>query len=217
MAVRIIDLCAIGVLAGLSNVQAFTSFCIFPIDRFATTGRKPNGAVRMPRQPHSVSTVHGEGNTMKIVDEKPTSKAPPFSEAVRVPKYPTARGTTVDSRQIISKGEARRHMSAIRLSHILFATKPLAASALAELRSATISFDSLACQISNCAATRDRHGEIGWVSVDEEGGKNEVLNEILPLAARMKVMKSSCKVREDKRKQSSLKQFAGFHFKMNLH
>ena len=99
------------------------------------------------------------------------------------PKYPTKRGSTIDSRKIIAGGSGRDHLSAVRLKHIVFASEELAEQSLASLRSAQMSFDELASQISNCAETRDKGGEIGWVSVSP-GADNEHLDLILPEEAR---------------------------------
>ena len=55
------------------------------------------------------------------------------------------------------------------------------------MRSAQTNFDDLAAQISNCAETRDKGGEIGWVSVSQFGD-NEHLDLILPEVARIEVL-----------------------------
>lgn len=87
----------------------------------------------------------------------------------------------------------------MRLSHVLFASKDLALNSLTALRSAAITFDDLAKQISNCAETRQRGGEIGWVSVghgnddDDDATKNEHLDLILPSEAREQVLQMSTK------------------------
>ena len=107
-------------------------------------------------------------------------------------KYPTQRGSTVDSRKIVSQGLAQSNLQAIRLKHILFATEDLAKASLNELRSAGIFFDDLAKQLSNCAETRDEGGEIGWVNIETDG--NEHLDLILPKHAREKVFQTSTKV-----------------------
>ena len=107
-------------------------------------------------------------------------------------KYPTQRGSTVDSRKIVSQGLAQSNLQAIRVKHILFATEDLAKASLNELRSAGIFFDDLAKQLSNCAETRDEGGEIGWVNIETDG--NEHLDLILPKYAREKVFQTSTKV-----------------------
>ena len=108
-----------------------------------------------------------------------------------LPKYPTQRGTTTDSRQIVAGGAGRDHLTAIRLKHIVFATKELASQSLKQLRSAQISFDDLAAQISNCAETKDKGGEIGWVSVIDSN--NEHLDLIFPKEAREETLQSTTK------------------------
>ena len=107
-------------------------------------------------------------------------------------KYPTQRGSTVDSRKIVSQGLAQSNLQAIRLKHILFATEDLAKASLNELRSAGLFFDDLAKQLSNCAETRDEGGEIGWVNIETDG--NEHLDFILPKHARDEVFQTSTKV-----------------------
>lgn len=110
------------------------------------------------------------------------------------PKYPTLRGSTVDSRKIISGGSAgREHLSAIRVKHVLFASEDLALQSLSKLRSAEIDFEDLAAQISNCAETRNKGGEIGWVSSSEADAANEHLDLMLPKNARENVIEKSIK------------------------
>lgn len=87
------------------------------------------------------------------------------STTTPAPKYPTLRGTTVDARQIIKTGAARQYLTAIRLAHILFASRDLADASLHRLRSADITFQELAEQISACTETRDKGGALGWVNV----------------------------------------------------
>jgi|AntRauTorckE5430_2_1112549.scaffolds.fasta_scaffold00259_19 tRNA-2-methylthio-N6-dimethylallyladenosine synthase len=106
--------------------------------------------------------------------------------------YPTERGSTVDSRKVVAGGSGRDNLTAVRLKHIVFASEELAKLSLAQLRSAQTSFDDLASQISNCAETRDKGGDIGWASVFE-GANNEHLDLILPDAARSKVLGTSTK------------------------
>jgi len=65
---------------------------------------------------------------------------------------------------------------------------------LAKLRSASINFDDLAEQISNCAETRDKGGEIGWISSTEDDKANEHLDLILPKTSRVRVMEKTIKV-----------------------
>lgn len=107
-------------------------------------------------------------------------------------KYPTQRGSEVDSRKIIASGSGRQHLTAVRLKHIVFASEELASQALSSLRSAQINFDDLAKQISNCMETRDKGGEIGWVSISSDAD-NEHLDTILPETARDEVLRLSTK------------------------
>lgn len=115
------------------------------------------------------------------------------SSSTPTAKYPTERGSEVDSRKIIAGGSGRDHLTAVRLKHIVFASKELANESLLLLRSAQTSFDDLAIQISSCIETRDKGGEIGWVSVYEQGSENEHLDLILPRDARIQVLDSTTK------------------------
>lgn len=83
----------------------------------------------------------------------------------RKPKYPVQRGEEIDSRKIVSN--SRQHLTAIRLNHILFASEELATQTLYGLKTATLAFDELALQVSNCALTRNEKGAIGWVNTNE--------------------------------------------------
>mmetsp|Transcript_15256 Transcript_15256/g.23744 ORF Transcript_15256/g.23744 Transcript_15256/m.23744 type:complete len:686 (+) Transcript_15256:99-2156(+) len=137
----------------------------------------------------STTTKHSLRMVANPIESSSSTEAPSVKN--RVSKYPTARGSEVDSRKIVSTP-----LKAIRLSHILFASQDLADQSLARVRSASISFDDLALQISNCAETRDHGGSIGWVSVvstSEEVDKNEHLDPILPLEARNEVLSMSSK------------------------
>jgi len=95
------------------------------------------------------------------------------------PKYPTKRGETVDARDIVIT--ARRHLQAIRIYHILLATEDLALESLHRLRASKVGFAELASLVSACELTRDKDGEIGWMSVTTDS--NEHLDEILPRKA----------------------------------
>lgn len=89
------------------------------------------------------------------------------------PAYPTARGTTTDSRQIIATGAGRQYLTAVRLAHVRLATEELATQALHQLRDGSVRLADLAQQISACPATRDAGGEIGWVSVEKNEHEDE--------------------------------------------
>ncbi len=109
-------------------------------------------------------------------------------------KYPTSRGSEVDSRKIIATGAGRQHLTAIRLAHVLFASEELAQTSLHQLRTATISFQELAGQISLCTETRKEGGSIGWITIqDEDGSKNEHLDAIFPRVAREQAIRISTK------------------------
>jgi len=118
----------------------------------------------------------------------PSKKAPKFG-LTPPSKYPTQRGQTVDSRKIIATGAGRLHLTAVRIAHILFASMDLAETSLHELRKANLSFEELAKQISMCSESRDKGGSVGWVTIDDQdGSKNEHLNEIFPPQARQQAI-----------------------------
>lgn len=114
-----------------------------------------------------------------------------------VPKYPTTRGSEIDSRKIIAVGAGRQHLTAIRIQHILFRSEELAVSSMNELRSAAISFEELAKIISACSETRELGGSIGWMQVNERSpsGKsaNEHLDALFPREAREQTVHISTK------------------------
>jgi hypothetical protein len=121
-------------------------------------------------------------------------------------KYPTARGSEVDSRKIIATGAGRQHLTAIRLAHILFASEDLAQASMHELRTASITFEELAGQISLCTQTREEGGAIGWITIKEEKEEldesgdgssiiktNEHLDGIFPREAREQAVQITTK------------------------
>lgn len=127
------------------------------------------------------------------------------SKAVNV-KYPTSRGSEVDSRLFInykkktgtssspspptpsdgssssySTSSSTSPLLALRVSHILFASRELATQTLDKLTSATANteewnFEHVAKSISNCAETRDEGGEVGWVNLNEEFSSYDTYN-----------------------------------------
>ena len=108
-------------------------------------------------------------------------------------KYPTARGETTDSRKIIATGAGRQYLTAVRLSHILLATEELAVSSLHQLRNGDVRLEELASQLSACAETRNKGGEIGWVSVREDEVEQSHLDGLLPIEARRQVIRITTK------------------------
>ena len=152
-----------------------------------------------------VSTSSSSSNSENVVKEK---EKKPLDIM-----YPTKRGMTVDSREIIASGLARQNLRAIRLKHILFASEELAEASLSRVRSSELTFEELAQQISNCAETREHGGEVGWVNVDgffsnlhistnndddtnhyNKDTSNEHLDAILPEQARFQTLQLSTKV-----------------------
>jgi tRNA-2-methylthio-N6-dimethylallyladenosine synthase len=109
-------------------------------------------------------------------------------------KYPTARGSEVDSRKIIATGAGRQALTAIRVAHVLFASDELAQASLHELRTGSITFEELAGQISLCTGTRDEGGSIGWITIDDkDGARNEHLDVIFPADARERAIQITTK------------------------
>lgn len=118
------------------------------------------------------------------------------SSSTPLPKYPTARGSTVDSRKLIFTGAGRQYLTAVRLSHILFASREMADASLHRVRSATVSFQELAEQISLCEGTRDKGGALGWISVnhDRDGeDPDEHLDLLFPAQAREQLVQITTK------------------------
>jgi hypothetical protein len=151
----------------------------------------------IPRHQQRRISHHGEAKSVEkwrhrqLSRRKVSTNDRPSSQFISTPpsKYPTQRGTTVDSRKIIATGSGRLHLTAVRLAHILFASEDLAEASLHELRTASISFEDLAQQISLCTETRKNGGAIGWVTLDDhDGSKNDHLNGLFPKEARVQAM-----------------------------
>lgn len=160
-----------------SLLTAFVALC------WVVDGYAPALLHSFPRRKLSLRMVSTSNDT-------PTDKfslTPPS-------KYPTERGSEIDARKIIATGAGRQHLTAIRLSHILFASDELAQASLHELRTAAISFEDLASQISLCTETREQGGSVGWITIkDEDGTKNEHLNGIFPWEAREQMVQVTTK------------------------
>lgn len=169
-------LAVLAVLAGVAllggTVQAFT----------ATTSRSKAGTT----------------TALRMVSTSPNPKLPfTNSGGIITPdsKYPTARGSEVDSRKIIATGAGRQHLTAVRIQHILFQTEDLAEASLHQVRSAAIPFEEMATQISACSETRDKGGKIGWITMDEQDDPsvNEHLDLIFPKEAREQMIQITTK------------------------
>lgn len=129
------------------------------------------------------------------------------SASLSAAAYPTARGSEVDSRKIIATGAGRKYLTAVRLAHILLLSDDMAQDCLHQLRSATISFEDLARQISHCAETRHLGGELGWISTtisststttsdDDDAvvdNKDQHLDAVFPQQARENVVQITTK------------------------
>ena len=105
-------------------------------------------------------------------------------------KYPTKRGSVVDSRLFIDykitsntnekisssnnsnddddEEEASSPLLALRLNHILFASHEMATSTLDKLTKSQWNFEEMASIVSNCELTREEGGSIGWVNLGED-------------------------------------------------
>lgn len=143
---------------------------------------------------HSEVTVVGNWHSRQLSRRRVSTNDQSIAQAQKFSstppsKYPTQRGSTVDSRKIIATGSGRLHLTAVRLAHILFASSDLAEASLHELRTASISFEDLATQISLCTETRKNGGAIGWVTLDDQDGrKNEHLDGLFPREARVQAV-----------------------------
>lgn len=102
---------------------------------------------------------------------------------------------------------------ALRLSHILFASRELAVQTRAKLTQSEWNFEEMASRVSNCGETREEGGGVGWVNLGEdfdggvdgddangdvEVGKkkknpNEHLDLILPPSARKEILSTPSK------------------------
>jgi len=137
---------------------------------------------RVPRPLHRLhSTVEKSGAA--TTEEKEIIVTSPITGSETNIKYPTARGSLVDSRLIIdyktSKNNNNRNdisdddgstspLLALRLSHILFASEELAAQTLDKLTKAEWNFEDMATKVSNCGETREEGGNIGWLNLGED-------------------------------------------------
>ncbi|GKY93965.1 hypothetical protein MPSEU_000363400 [Mayamaea pseudoterrestris] len=151
---------------------------------------------------------HQQNQRVAVAQLNMVLETPQQQQQRTASKYPTTRGSEVDSRKIIASGAARKHLQAVRLKHVLFATEPLALASLHDLRSATLEFEQLAKMVSACSLTRDKGGAIGWVNVggndaenvnddedhDDSSNSNEDhLDELIPRAARQQLVQMSTK------------------------
>lgn len=134
-------------------------------------------------------------------------------------KYPTARGSEVDSRLIVDYKTRYQQQTrasdkmdassspllALRLSHILFVTEELAKQSLEKLTKAEWNFEEMAKVVSNCPETRLEGGGVGWVDLNEDFSSshdtttsskknpNQHLDLILPASARKQILSTPTK------------------------
>ena len=142
----------------------------------------------------SIRSTEQNNFLLSMISSSSVSNIPTGGLNDTLSKYPTQRGTTVDSREIVAQGAGKKYLTAVRLSHILFQSEELASISLNRLRAGDISFDDLAKQISNCDETREHGGHIGWASCSEGDGTNEHLDGFFPAEARIEAMDLSTKV-----------------------
>lgn len=95
-------------------------------------------------------------------------------------------------------------MLALRLSHILFASRDLAAQTLEKLTKSEWNFEEMARAVSNCGETREEGGSVGWINLGEDfweddgdnsqrKNPNEHLDLILPPSARKEILSTPTK------------------------
>ncbi|CAB9524412.1 tRNA-2-methylthio-N(6)-dimethylallyladenosine synthase [Seminavis robusta] len=121
----------------------------------------------------SSAAMTRHSTTRRMVLSSPRETTTNTTSTTPLPRYPTLRGTEVDSRKIIATGAGRQYLTAIRLAHILFASRELAEVSLHQLRAAHTGFSDLAQQISSCTATRDKGGSLGWMNVPKQQQDDE--------------------------------------------
>ncbi|KAL7546633.1 hypothetical protein ACHAWF_009966 [Thalassiosira exigua] len=207
----VLGLLALSVVLGAGSAPPALAFRLAPLPPTTTSRRG-----RIPRR-------EGLRSTAERTDA--VAAAPvvgPVTGSETNVKYPTARGSEVDSRLIVdygggaasaasSESQAQSPLLALRLSHILFASEQLARETLEELTAAKWNFEETAKVVSNCAATREEGGSVGWVNLgeafDDDGDDDDVnegpegtrknpnkhLDEILPPAARRRVLSTPTK------------------------
>lgn len=153
------------------------------------------------------SAVAGNDEAVKVVTS-------PITGSETNIKYPTQRGSEVDSRKIINyntnnnsdddSDNGASPLLALRLSHILFASKELATQTLDKLTKAEWNFEQMATSVSNCAETREEGGSVGWLNLSENFNNkdnnnievknpNEHLDLILPPSARQFIIDTPSK------------------------
>lgn len=149
------------------------------------------------------SAVAGNDEAVKVVTS-------PITGSETNIKYPTKRGSEVDSRKIINyninnnnndgDNSSGSPLLALRLSHILFASKELATQTLDKLTKAEWNFEQMATSVSNCAETREEGGSVGWLNLSENfdnnievKNPNEHLDLILPPSARQFIIDTPSK------------------------
>eukprot|EP00984_Skeletonema_dohrnii_P002985 scaffold1010_cov117-Skeletonema_dohrnii-CCMP3373.AAC.16 len=183
---------------------------LFLLSSLSTQAFQPAPSLSSHHHHHHplASTVAGNEETVQIVTS-------PITGSETNIKYPTQRGSEVDSRKIINyntnnddNNNNASPLLALRLSHILFASKELATQTLDKLTAAEWNFEQMATSVSNCAETREEGGSVGWLNLSEnfndttnsisnddieEKNPNEHLDLILPPSARQYIIDTPSK------------------------
>eukprot|EP00577_Skeletonema_sp_RCC1716_P005491 CAMPEP_0113418136 /NCGR_PEP_ID=MMETSP0013_2-20120614/26042_1 /TAXON_ID=2843 ORGANISM="Skeletonema costatum, Strain 1716" /NCGR_SAMPLE_ID=MMETSP0013_2 /ASSEMBLY_ACC=CAM_ASM_000158 /LENGTH=768 /DNA_ID=CAMNT_0000305345 /DNA_START=44 /DNA_END=2350 /DNA_ORIENTATION=+ /assembly_acc=CAM_ASM_000158 len=182
---------------------------LFLLSASSTQAFQPASSLSSHHHHHPLaSAVAGNEETVQIVTS-------PITGSETNIKYPTQRGSEVDSRKIINyntnnddENNNASPLLALRLSHILFASKELATQTLDKLTAAEWNFEQMATSVSNCAETREEGGSVGWLNLsenfndttniisnddNEEKNPNEHLDLILPPSARQYIIDTPSK------------------------
>jgi len=150
-------------------------------------------------------------STIEDITNKAVVTSPVTGSETNI-KYPTARGSSVDSRLFIDyktpqNEEEGSPLLALRLNHILFASTELAKQTLDKLTKSEWNFEEMAKIVSNCEVTRDEGGSVGWLNLGEDFNNdsstkgeekrfknpNEHLDLILPPSARQSILSTPTK------------------------
>ena len=116
-----------------------------------------------------------------LYSKTPTPSTPP------TPSYPTLRGTSTDSRQIVSQTST----SAYRLRHVLLASESAAEEVMTLLKNGKLLFTEVARTFSACEITRSKDGEVGWFDFSGHDVSDHPLDLILPLSIRSELAVST--------------------------
>lgn len=171
--IRIPTLVLISISCNLTAINAFQS----PRQEQHQVSRSwSQCTVHQHRRPITTSTSTSSTITSTTrLQSTPTKITSPITGSETNIKYPTQRGSEVDSRKIINYDSSSTNddnngspLLALRINHILFASDELAQQSLDRLTKAEWNFEEMARVVSNCAETREEGGSVGWVNLSEE-------------------------------------------------